>query len=443
MTKKISLFLISAVLVLPITLITGPAIPDITITISGIFFLFLSYFNLSEKRVLKEKIFIYSVFFWICLNFISLFAENILISLVDSLIFIRILIIPIFLYYWVFSDLKNLEKVISIIFFTVIFVCIDSLYQFTQYDPLTGFGKDLLGFSSNWYGRLTGPFYNELIPGAYVSKLGLIGLIYLFLKVKNLLYQNLYSIIYLTLIGVITFISGERMALATFLLGLFFLFIFYNKKRLVFFYSIIFIILLNLIIYKSHPIYNDFKILKSSPDHLGLVVEKNFDCIKEEIKTKCNKIINLQPSFFEIITNFDKSAYGKIYYLSWKMFLDHKITGIGLNNFNYLCNKDNHYKLESEKIDCKSHPHNIYIQWLVETGITGTIIFIVYLILIINLIIKNSNTYNKLYLISLSSIIIIFWPIMSTGSLLKNWNGVSVFFIIGVCLALNKLKYRI
>ena len=41
-----------------------------------------------------------------------------------------------------------------------------------------GFGKDLLGFKSDWYGRLTGPFGDELVPGAYISKFGLLGYLY-------------------------------------------------------------------------------------------------------------------------------------------------------------------------------------------------------------------------------------------------------------------------
>ena len=64
---------------------------------------------------------------------------------------------------------------LGIIFSCVVFVCLDCLYQFFNYRPEIGYGKDLLGFMPHWYGRLTGPFYQELIPGAYISKFGLIG----------------------------------------------------------------------------------------------------------------------------------------------------------------------------------------------------------------------------------------------------------------------------
>ena len=51
------------------------------------------------------------------------------------------------------------------------------------------------------------------------------------------------------------------------------------------------------------------------------------------------------------------------------MFLDNPITGIGINNFKYLCEIDFLYKKLMVNYDCASHPHNIYIQWLTEGGI--------------------------------------------------------------------------
>ena len=43
-------------------------------------------------------------------------------------------------------------------------------------------------------------------------------------------------------------------------------------------------------------------------------------------------------------------------------------------------------------------------------------------------------------LISLISLIILLWPIMSTGSLVKNWMGISTFFAIGLAVSMHKLK---
>ena len=158
MTNKISYFFIFLILILPVSLISGPAIPDITITLTGIFFLIFFFINHKLKEILKNKFVILSFLFWFYLIFLSFFSENIKLSMSDAVIFIRILMIPIFLYFWILNEENNLKLIIKIIFYTVIFVSLDSIYQFTNYEPEHGFGKDIFGFTSNWYGDLLGHF---------------------------------------------------------------------------------------------------------------------------------------------------------------------------------------------------------------------------------------------------------------------------------------------
>ena len=71
------------------------------------------------------------------------------------------------------------------------------------------------------------------------------------------------------------------------------------------------------------------------------------------------------------------------------MYLDNPITGIGINNFEYLCNTTDYYKKLMVNYDCASHPHNIYIQWLTEGGLVVFISFIIYLSFLIIFIINN------------------------------------------------------
>ena len=102
------------------------------------------------------------------------------------------------------------------------------------------------------------------------------------------------------MIGLVCFASGERMALATYFLALFFLLIFLKNKRLIFFSSISLSIILIIMSIKFHPFYNDYKIISSTHYHQGLTIEKYFDCGENKLE-KCVKIINLQPNFIEIL----------------------------------------------------------------------------------------------------------------------------------------------
>ena len=94
------------------------------------------------------------------------------------------------------------------------------------------------------------------------------------------------------------------------------------------------------------------------------------------------------------------------------MFIDHPITGVGINNFKKLCENEKIYKRLMVNYDCASHPHNTYLQWLAEGGIITFSLFILYLILLSNFLKKNDGNKNN-KVIALVLILILFWPIMS------------------------------
>tara|TARA_B100001057_G_scaffold431165_1_gene458413 strand:- start:6425 stop:7747 length:1323 start_codon:yes stop_codon:yes gene_type:complete len=440
MTQQIKQVCTVLFILLPIFLITGPAVPDIIITLTGIIFLifvFLKKFNLDLKNNHFLQI---TVFFWVSLLIISIFAIDKLKSFQDSIIFLRFLIIPLSCYFLFFKEMKNLNYLLIIIFILVIFVCLDTLYQFFNYSPENGFGTDILGFKSSWYGRLTGPFGEELIPGSYVSKFGLAGYVLLLIN-DNLRKKYMIHIFYLSLILIVCFISGERMAFATYSLALMMLVLFLKNNRLVIFLSIIVGTIIIFSFFKLHPFYNDYKVLESNQYHQGLKIEKSYKCEDDNDKI-CTKIIQIQPTFLQILKNFSTSAYGEIYLLSIEMFKDNPITGIGINNFKYLCEKKQYYRELMVNYNCASHPHNTYIQWLTEGGLIIFFIFLMYLIILCNLIYRNNGD-REYKVISLVLLLILFWPIMSTGSLVKNWYGISVFFIIAISMCISRIKKSI
>lgn len=430
-------FFLLVFMFVPVLLITGPALPDISVTFCALFFLFNFIVLKKNYDFFKDNFFLVSIVFWFSIIFISFFAFDKVRSFQDSIIFIRLLILPTIGYFLFFNTEGKIKKTIIIIFICVLFVLIDTLFQFLNYSSEIGFQNDMLGFSSNWYGRLTGPFGDELVPGAYVSKFGLLGYLF-FLFIKKTKYLNLLEIFYLSLIGLVCFASGERMALATYFLALFFLLIFIKNKRFIFFSSISLSIILIAITIIFHPFYNDYKVINSTHLHQGLTIEKYFDCPEDTLK-KCNKIINLQPSFIKVLQNFSSSAYGEIYKVGLSMFLDNPITGVGISNYQTSCINISKYKKLMINYDCASHPHNLYIQWLSEGGIITFASFLSLLFSILYFIFFGCNN-NIFKYVSIACILILFWPIMSTGSLIKNWNGVLTFYIIAICLSLNRIK---
>ena len=217
-TKKTFSFLLS---ILPVLLITGPAIPDIVITFSAIFFIILIFWkkywfqakNLSWLRV--------SIIFWFFLIISSIFAYNFFRSFSEAIIFIRFLLVPAVVLIILFEYQLAIKLLFITIFASVVFVIFDSLYQYFNYDLFTGFGADIFGYipDNSPHFRLTGPFKDQ-VPGSYISRFAFFGIVALYLLIKNTNLRNLIIIVYLGVSGFITYISGERMAFATFGLGL-------------------------------------------------------------------------------------------------------------------------------------------------------------------------------------------------------------------------------
>ena len=117
-------------LLIPLFLITGPAIPDIVITLGLIFGIFYLIYNKEYEKLIKINFFQVSIIFWLSLIFISFFSYNKINSFQDSIIFIRFLLIPFFCYIIFFKDIKILKRSLIIILLLVIFVCIDTFFNF-------------------------------------------------------------------------------------------------------------------------------------------------------------------------------------------------------------------------------------------------------------------------------------------------------------------------
>ena len=98
------------ILFLPLSLITGNAFPDISITFVGLIFISLFFFKKKFPDLFTHKWILISFVFWFFLIFISLFSENKNLAYRDALIFIRITLIPIFIYIWILRDENRIKK---------------------------------------------------------------------------------------------------------------------------------------------------------------------------------------------------------------------------------------------------------------------------------------------------------------------------------------------
>ena len=103
-------------LAIPLFLITGPAIPDLIISL-GVIFALVWLIIIQKNYIFFNSSFInISLIFWLSLIIISFFAYNKAQSFQDSIIFVRFLLIPISIYFLFFTSDKDIKKILLLIF---------------------------------------------------------------------------------------------------------------------------------------------------------------------------------------------------------------------------------------------------------------------------------------------------------------------------------------
>ena len=400
------------IVIVPISIFIGNFALNLNILLIDLLFL---YFLSSKKILINKNVLKFGLFI------LMLFIANIglsvdlFLSIKGSLGILKYLIFFLAFTYFLESETNN-KLFFKLIFFIILFVVIDT---FTQYF----FGSDLFGneFTTTHGKRLSGPFGDEYVVGAYLSKLIFVGIIYL-IQIKKNEYFNYY---YLGVLLAIIFLAQERSAFFISLISSIFFILFYNsaiKHKIIFLVMIITFISLFL----KFDNYSYDKYFKTTSKQLGLSNELHLRNATEG---------------HEINTFWD-SRYGAHFLTAHRIFLDNKFFGSGIKTFRKICALPEYNKIKSKYADqrCNTHPHNIYLEILSEGGL---FLFLSFCLLILFLVIKNFVSFFKennknLYLVNLSILIVLFFPVQTTGSFFSTFNG--VFYWLGLAIIFCNMK---
>ena len=431
MQKIISNFYLNPTLLLPICLLIGQVAVSLSMIIITIYALF--YFkeiNLKHFEVLFLFLFFLLFLYSTYLNY------GIGYNFLKSTLFFKFFFLYILSFHSRFfiNFFSSYYKIFLAIFFISLFVIFDCYYQYFNPKKLDLFG--FLGFSGT-DGRLTGPFGSgEAIPGSYLLKISLVPITFIFLSLIKKNKNFLINIVILILIyPIIIFLTGERMSFLM-LMGTFFIFsfliLFFNKlyiKYIIYFFASFFLIII--LIISNNPFlkhrYNILYQFLTSKEYLSIDVSKT----NKYDETRKNKI------------NFFNNQWGAHYLLSIEIWQDHLFFGGGAKSFRTECGKKKYENIKSLAYykRCNTHPHNIYLELLSETGIFGLSLFLLFIVFLyrrIFLILKkiklslnelnNKNIIFYTFLMSISLLTMLLWPIRSSGSLFANFNGSMIWY---------------
>ena len=411
--KITSFYLLCA---LPIAFIIGNLLLEIIASLIIFTFIFDQYI---KKVKINFKEIWFPVIFILYITINTYFKTHDIELTLKSLFYCRFIIL-IFAIQWILDT--NLKVEIFFKFFVIIifFFLFDLIFQFIFKFNLIGIsasesyikGMHLKIFEGK-INRYSGFFGDELIAGSFLSKFFLITIFY-FLNIQK---NKLMSIFYIILFTFGIFISGERASLLIFLLSLFLLVLLLDKKTKIII-SIFIILFVSIIL--------NFK---------------NTEIVKRYTQDEpFNIILNYtDKDIREYLGNLKNTNHGKLFASSVGMILKSPVTGYGLKGFRNNCDQYNKKYFNDINGSCSTHPHNYYLDILIDHGIIGMILLFCLIFKLIHNHFKELNKLNKIFLIYLA---ITFWPLITAGSFFTNWISFTIWLNIGLFLSLSNLNQK-
>jgi len=411
------------ILLIPIFLITGPFLSDLSVSLVTIIFL---YIVIKEKKYeyFNNSFFKIFIIFYFYLIINSLVQNQNIDSLRISFFYFRFGIFSVGLMYFLNEDKRLLKYIYYSMLFCFIILIIDGLFQFFLKKNILGF-EIMKTDSGDPLPRVSSFFGDEMILGSYLSRLFPIffGLYLWFNNTK----KNFYFFIPIFVFTIIlVFLSGERTALFFIILSLIMMSLLIpDKKKMARIVLILFLITGSIILTVSEKIRDRF------------------------IKVTISQIIKSENSEdkFYILTR----QHEEHYISALRMFKENKIIGLGVKNFRIFCKEKRFY---ISAYTCSPHPHNTYVQLLSETGLIGFIfVFSFFLYFSFKLIIhfiksySKKNLYNDFEICLIISFYVTLWPFAPSGNFFNNWLNIIYFFPVGIFLwvtsnSKNKIDIR-
>ena len=139
-------------------------------------------------------------------------------------------------------------------------------------------------------------------------------------------------------------------------------------------------------------------------------------------------------------TNPKESVWLKTINGGWQLAQDNLMLGIGTGNYRLVSYEGILDKYENVRPDV--HPHNFYVQMLLETGLIGLILGVVFLWSIIWLCFMASLKNRENVFVATAWIIPfgLFWPIATTADFFGQWNNIFMWSAVALAISGNYKK---
>ena len=403
--RKINIFFFFFLSILPLSIIFGSSISLINIVLASSFILIIIFYQ-KEFYFLNNSSIKLILFLYIYLIFNSLISQDFFIGANRNFGFVRFILLFICINYFFFKY-PNANNIFYFWMMIIIILALDSHIEFFLGKNIFGWGAvEINGVLQPHGKRIVSFFKDEPIVGAYLS--GFILMIFGFLlqKFNN---KNLLPWLFILFILSAILISGERSNAIKIFFGLILMFLFFDflnfKKKL---------IILILAISSLVLVLNQSEYLKTRYLHQFIF---NFSS-----KEKLQKFIS-------------ESDYFKLYRSGINVFKNNLIFGVGNKNYRIETCSDEE-KNKKYNYYCLTHPHQIYIEFLAEHGLVGTLILLsIFFALMFKILLNILVSKNYIQIGSFCFIIFVFTPLLPSGAFFSDFNSTILWLNISIMFA--------
>jgi O-antigen ligase len=387
------------VLILPVCLMGGRVAVDASMSLTAILFLVRS-FKARDWQWLHNPWFKIAVGLWLWTVFISFFAFDRSLSFSQTVPWLRFLIFAAALETWVLNEVW-MRRLLWVTTGVLVFTSFDALLQYVH-------GSDIFGHPRWSTERLTAMFDRPKV-GIFLTKLmfpAVFGAFAWHSWRRGRLMPSLAFAGLVLLLMTAIFVSGERMALLLALLGL----------------------VMGAVLQKG-----PLRILVGGTLSLGLVGMLVLSLLNPlMIKRHVDET-------YDTVVHLADSPYGMIWNSGLHLAMQNPVLGTGMKNFRVACAGLD--LPQSPEDRCGTHPHNLYLEWALGSGIPGLLGFLLLIGAWFHRMWQAASHYGfGVWLMGpLISMFIQLWPLGPTGSFFSNWAGGMFWLAVGWALAAVRL----
>ncbi|WP_341895302.1 O-antigen ligase family protein [Ferrovibrio terrae] len=342
---------------------------------------------------------------WVLLNgLVSPLALDPAASFTRSVAWLRFALLFAATMTWLIQSRRDLRLIVAVWGVTIGFCIVDGLVQLVR-------GTSLTGHPMYNVFRLTGPLDRPNI-GMFVARIGfpLLTAIPLFLPS----WQNRTTVA-VALLAAVSFVfillTGERSA------------------ALLVIMAMLTVALGSILIFPRYRLLSFSALLTIAGASIAVAVSS------ERIMERVIRII-------EIVEQFSKSHYAELFTIGLDVWRSYPVFGAGMKNFESAC-----WAIAGQYVSdgCPTHPHNVYIEWLAETGIAGLLFYLVFLGLLLLAawpLLRGTMMARITGLLVAGALLVLLFPLIASQSMFSNWPALVFWSGLSMTMAVVRLTLK-